>query len=79
MSFSCTILSVKLLKFQYRFFFLCQNRKSEFSIDILFVWEVFLSDVVGVHKKYFAKLVKNPSLSAVLHKCALYEQTLHIF
>ena len=52
-------------------FFLCQNRKLELSIDILFVCEVFPSDAVGVHKKYFAKLVQNPTLSAVLNNCSL--------
>ena len=53
-------------------FFSCQNRKSELSIDILFVWEIFSSDAVWVHKKYFAKLLQNRTLSAVLKTCSLY-------
>ena len=60
----------KVLKSQYRFFS-CQNRNLELSIDILFVWEVFPSDAVGVHKKYFAKLVQNPNL-LILHQNKMF-------
>ena len=37
----------------------------------LIVSEIFLSDAGGVHKKYFVKVVQNPTLSAVLNNGSL--------
>ena len=63
----CLSVYHKSINISVSIFFSCQNRKLELSIDILFVWEIFSSDAIGVHKKYFSKLVQNPTLCAVLN------------